>query len=232
MITPNQAYHNPFEAAEIATLYDGWFNTPLGQAVDRLEKQLIYRLARPRAGERALDVGTGTGHYALDLARQGLQVTGFDRSEAMLAVARRANPAIAWEQGEAEALPYTDSSFDLVISVTALEFVRDPARALAEMVRVAAPGGRVVVGALNARSSWAQMYRREAALHETPFRYAHFFTPDEFVGLLCAHGRLAWQSAVFIPPSGRGLALAGALERIGQTLQRGRGALLVGRIVK
>ncbi len=231
-MTTGDAYHNPFETAEVAALYDGWFETPLGQMVDRLEKRLIYRLAQPQAGERALDVGTGTGHYALDLARQGLRVTGYDRSEAMLAVAQRADPTIAWERGEAEMLPYADGSFDLVLSVTALEFVRDPVRALAEMFRVVAPGGRVVVGTLNASSPWAQMYQREAERHETPFRYARFLSPDEFVGLLRAYGQPSWQSAVFIPPSGRGLAWAETLERIGQTLWRGRGALLAGRVVK
>jgi len=221
---------NPFDRPEVAAAYDSWFDTPLGRAADRLEKELIYRLAAPQPGERALDVGTGTGHYACDLAERGLTVTAIDPSEAMLGVARAKGCRVTWEQGQAEDLPFADGTFDLVLSVTTLEFVRDPARSLAEMARVTAPGGRMVVAVLNAHSPWAAARRREAQEQGGPFAAARFFTPDAFVSMLRRHGPTRWGSAVFVPPSGRGLALSQGLEVLGQALARGRGALLVGRV--
>jgi len=222
--------HNPFEEPALASTYDRWFETFLGRVVDRLERDLIYRLARPRAGELALDVGAGTGHFACELERRGLRVVGYDRSAAMLQQARAKTDRVLWQQGRAEALPFSDGAFSLALSVTTLEFVDDLQRALAEMVRVTAPGGRVVVATLNAASAWGRAYLAEARRQETPFHYAHLLTPQEFVALLRPYGRLRWSSAVFIPPSGRGVILADLLESLGQLGARRRGALLVGRI--
>jgi len=221
---------NPFEEAEVAATYDSWFETPLGQVVDQLEKALIYRLADPHPGERALDVGSGTGHYSCDLAERGLTVTAIDASGAMLGAARAKGCRVAWEQGEVEDLPFADGTFDLVLSITALEFVRDAARVLSEMARVTAPGGRMVVAVLNARGPWAAARRREAEEEGGTFAAARFLRPDEFAAMLRRHGPTRWSSSVFVPPSGRGLWCAGLLEVLGQALARGRGALLVGRV--
>jgi len=227
-----QNYHNPFDDAALASSYDAWFETPLGRVVDRLEKRFIYKLAQPKAGESALDVGTGTGHFARDLAARGLRVTGYDSSEAMLQVARAKDAGVNWQQGQGEHLPFADGSFDLVLSVTALEFARDRNLALAEMFRVTAPGGRLVVAVLNASSPWGKVRKSEAAQQDTPFRYAHFYTPAEFAAALSQLGRPRWNSAVFFAPSGPGMGLADLLEVLGQRLWRGGGAMLVGRVDK
>lgn len=71
-----------------ASTYDNWYNTPLGSFVDRLEKELIAKSAQPQAGEKALDLGCGTGIFTIWLAKQGLDVTGIDLSSEMLAKAR------------------------------------------------------------------------------------------------------------------------------------------------
>ena len=223
---------NPFADPAIAAGYDAWFATPLGATVDRLEKALIARLAEPRPGETGLDVGTGTGHFAAFLADRGLRVTGVDTSPAMLAVARAQRPDIAFQEAEAAALPFSDGAFDLVLSVTALEFVPDAARAAQEMFRVVRPGGRLVVAVLNANSPWAAARRKEALEMETPFRHARFFAPEDLVALLAPLGDLRWNASVFVGPAGQGLRLAGLLEGLGQALFRGRGALLVGRVQK
>lgn len=223
----NSTDHNPFLNEEVATHYDRWYETPVGALADRYERELIHRLADPRAGERALDVGTGTGHFALDLAAHRVDVTGCDSSETMLEVARAKDASLDWRYCEAESLPFADDVFDLVLSVTVLEFVRDPACAVAEMYRVAAPGGRVVAGVLNAQSPWAAMYRQQ---QEGPFQCARFYTPKEFLDLLGAYGPVRWNSAVFFGPSGCGRRIAPLLEKLGQTFCKGRGALLVGRI--
>ncbi|MBC7233328.1 MAG: class I SAM-dependent methyltransferase [Chloroflexi bacterium] len=216
----------------VAALYDSWFAVPLGRTVDELEKDLLYRLAQLHSGERALDVGTGTGHFAVDLAHRGLVVVGVDLSSPMLAVAKSKGSAVHLLRGDAAALPLAAESFDLVLSVTALEFVACPERAVQEMWRAVRPGGRLVVGVLNALSPWAWVRRRESKKQETPFSHAHFFYPWEFVRLLRRLGAVTWSSSVFISPHGAGLRWAWGLERVGRTAFRPFGALLVGRVTK
>jgi len=229
---------NPFSDASLAQAYDGWFDMPLGRLVDRLEWALIEKLAQPRAGEKALDVGTGTGHFALPLARRGLHVTGYDSSPAMLQVARSSAQgaplagSVQWQQGPAEHLPYGDGSFDLVLTVTALEFVQDRQRTLDEMWRVTAHGGRMVAAVLNAQGPWGRYYRRQAQAQETPFRHAHLYMPQEFRASLAAYGPLRWNSAVFFGPQGPGQRFPHVLEWLGQRLGRDWGTLLVGRVDK
>ena len=100
------------------------------------------------AGQRVLDVACGTGVLAraakARVGETGL-VAGVDPDAGMLAVARELAPAIEWRQGTAESLPYEDGSFDAVVSQFGLMFFRDRSRALREMLRVLAPGGRLGV---------------------------------------------------------------------------------------
>jgi ubiquinone/menaquinone biosynthesis C-methylase UbiE len=101
-------------------------------------------------GERALDLGCGTGIVARQVARRvgpKGSVTGIDRSPDMVAVARsaadREGVTIEWHEGRAESLPFAPRSFDLVLSQFALMFFDDRPRALSEVHRVLVPGGRV-----------------------------------------------------------------------------------------
>jgi len=216
----------------VATLYDSWFETPLGHTVDLLEKGLLYSLAELQVGQRALDVGTGTGHFALDLIAHGLTAVGVDLSAPMLSVARSKDRAVHLLRGDAAALPAASESFDLVLSVTALEFIDRRQQALSEMWRLVRPGGRLVVGVLNAWSPWAWARRREDREQESPFSHAHFYDPKEFVGCLRRLGPVTWSSSVFVGPSGQRLHWAWQLERVGRILLKPFGALLVGRIIK
>jgi SAM-dependent methyltransferase len=95
-----------------------------------------------------LDVACGTGvlaREALRRVRPGGAVTGLDRNEGMLAVARRNEPAIDWRAGRAESLPFEAGSFDAVVSQFGLMFFEDRAGALREMWRVLKPSGRLAV---------------------------------------------------------------------------------------
>ena len=105
-------------------------------------------------GPRVLDVATGTARVPLLLAAQpwfdGV-IDGLDLTPAMLAHAQAKIAAaglaarVALRQGDAGSLPWPDESFDLVISLEALEFFPRPRRALAEMSRVLRPGGALIV---------------------------------------------------------------------------------------
>jgi ubiquinone/menaquinone biosynthesis C-methylase UbiE len=99
-------------------------------------------------GSRVLDVGCGTGAHLALYAARGAEVTGVDTSTAMLKEARRRlGPEVRLVQAEAAALPFGDGRFDLVVAMTVLhEFASGQRRAvLAEMRRMAAPRGRLLV---------------------------------------------------------------------------------------
>ena len=102
-------------------------------------------LARVGPGSKALDVATGTGDLAIELASRGAEVVGSDFSEGMLDVARRKAPQLRWEQGNALDLPYGDDSFDAATVGFGARNFSDLERGLREMARVVRPGGRVVV---------------------------------------------------------------------------------------
>ena len=112
------------------------------------------RLLGVAPGERVLDVGCGSGAVTRTLAQRvtpGGRAVGLDASTALLKVARElANKAglgaiIEFKDGDCRAIPFPDASFDAVVAATTLSHVPDPRRALAEMVRVTRPGGRVGV---------------------------------------------------------------------------------------
>lgn len=107
------------------------------------------RVARVRPGERVLDLATGTGITAIAARERGAQVTGVDLTPELLAVAREKAAAagfddIDFREGDAEALPFADASFDVVLSTCGHMFAPDQPRVAAELARVTRPGGRVV----------------------------------------------------------------------------------------
>jgi demethylmenaquinone methyltransferase / 2-methoxy-6-polyprenyl-1,4-benzoquinol methylase len=102
-------------------------------------------LARVGAGSRALDVASGTGDLAIELASRGAEVVGSDFSSGMLEVARRKAPGLRWEVGNALDLPYDDGEFDAATVGFGARNFSDLERGLREMARVVRPGGRVVV---------------------------------------------------------------------------------------
>ncbi|MFZ0043799.1 MAG: class I SAM-dependent methyltransferase [Solirubrobacteraceae bacterium] len=106
----------------------------------------------PRPGQRILDVATGTGMVAFELAQRGrCEVVGVDQSEAMLGAAAArlsASPAdlaerISFVQGEAERLPYADQEFDALTFTYLLRYVDDREATMRELARVVKPGGRI-----------------------------------------------------------------------------------------
>src|SRR5207245_446972 len=96
------------------------------------------------AEDRVLDVATGTGLVARELARRyGCAVVGLDQSATMLAAAAARNGHMPLIRGRAERLPFPDASFDHLTFTYLLRYVDDPAAVLRELARVVRPGGRI-----------------------------------------------------------------------------------------
>jgi SAM-dependent methyltransferase len=100
-----------------------------------------------RAGSRVLDVACGAGNTALAAARRFAEVVGVDYVPALLARGRERAAAerlpVAFQEGDAEALPFPDASFDIVLSTFGVMFAPHHAKSAQEMLRVVRPGGRI-----------------------------------------------------------------------------------------
>src|SRR5919112_5832135 len=94
----------------IAGVYDV-MNSVMTAGLHHRWRQRAVDLARVGPGDRVLDVATGTGDLALELASRGADVVGSDFSEGMLARARVKGPGLRWERADAMALPYADGEF-------------------------------------------------------------------------------------------------------------------------
>src|SRR5579864_1756950 len=142
-------------------------------------------------GLEVLDLCCGTGLVAAAASERGAVPTGLDFSPAMLAQARRAYPHLRFDEGEADALPYPDRTFDAVVANLGIHHVPRPEQAIAEALRVLRPGGRLTF------TSWA--------------------VPDDNVAwrllfdAIRAHGDLGAANA---PPSGGNLGTSAAVLRL------------------
>jgi SAM-dependent methyltransferase len=120
------------------------------KGIEPAARVLVDRAA-PAPGERAVDVGCGTGNATLLLAERGTRTTGVDPAARLLEVARERAAAagvdIEFVAGDAAAIPIAEGSADLIISCFGVIFAPDAGAAAAEMARVRAPGGRIAITA-------------------------------------------------------------------------------------
>lgn len=138
----------------IATVYDD--SLPAHVVEHYLRKRTRFVVEHCPRGH-GLDVGCGTGALASRLAEEGYRMSGVDPSEGMLHVLRGRSPAVQGVQASGTSLPFGDESFDLVLSVAVMHHIADPGdvkATLAEMVRVARPGGRILVWDHNPRNPY------------------------------------------------------------------------------
>ena len=130
----------------VAARYD-LMNDAMSGGMHRLWKDRFVRRAKPRAGERILDMAGGTGDVAFRLAASGAQVTVADINAAMLEVgleraAKRRIDGLVWSEQNAEALTFADGVFDAYTIAFGIRNVTHVDRALAEAHRVLKRGGR------------------------------------------------------------------------------------------
>jgi len=120
--------------------YAGFFGAVTGRLVEPL-----VDLARVGPGTHVLDVATGPGYVAAEAAHRGATVWGVDVAEAMVARARAEHPGVEFRRADAQALPFEDGAFDAVVCNFGLPHFGRPELAVAEGVRVLAPGGRLAL---------------------------------------------------------------------------------------
>ncbi len=182
-------------------VHSDWRTTPAGRYLDGRIKSLILDLTAPRAGERLLDIGCGTGDHLALFRKKGCDVTGLDASPFLLDLAgQRLGHRAELHQGRAEDLPFSDNEFDIVTLITSLEFTDDPSRAVAEAIRVCR--GRIFIGAMNRLSPIGAQGLLMTLFNppiSTNARFFHLFGLAAMIRLHLQGIRLHWGSVIFLP---------------------------------
>jgi len=142
-----------------------WMSGDFGvvaKTIARDGEEFIRRLALP-AGAHVLDVATGTGNLAIPLSRSGCVVTGVDIAPNLLEQAQARAAAegltIAFDEGDAERMPYADAGFDAVVTMFGAMFAPRPELVASELARVLKPGGQLAMANWNPESFTGAMFR-------------------------------------------------------------------------
>lgn len=149
-MSPTRA-HLDKQPREVAEMFDGvarrydLTNTVLTGGLDGLWRRAATREVGARPGERVLDIAAGTGVSSAPYADAGVDVVPADFSVGMLREGYRRRPDLPFTAADAMALPFADASFDAVTMSFGLRNVADVELALREFLRVARPGGRLLV---------------------------------------------------------------------------------------
>src|SRR5579872_2522092 len=183
-----------------ATLYDDKHSFVWEKA------QGVVEMLAPKAGERILDLGCGTGHLAAQIASSGAEVIGIDRSTEMIAQARKQYPELEFEVCDARAVPY-ENQFDAVFSNAALHWILELEKVVIGVARALRPGGRFVAefgGKGNIRQV-VEALARACEKFGVPLGREEdiWYYPSlaEYAGLLEKHGLEVREAALFDRPT-------------------------------
>jgi SAM-dependent methyltransferase len=169
-IDANQPLEGKMNAIDLTTLKAGlektWSAGDYGfiaRGMKDSAADFLHRTAAPGPGQRMLDVACGAGQITIPAARAGAEVVGIDIAEPWIeqARARAADEGLSarFDVGDAEEMPYEDGTFDTVTSLIGAMFCPRPEQAMAEMLRVTRPGGRIVLGNWTPEGFIGQMFR-------------------------------------------------------------------------
>jgi SAM-dependent methyltransferase len=170
---------------EAAALWSGASYERIAETFAPIHDRVVAALGiAPK--ESVLDLACGTGAVAIRAARRGADVTGLDVSADQLEKARRAagDLPIRFDEGDCEALPYGEASFDVVASVFGLIFAPNHARVTAELARVTRREGRLAFTAWH-RDEWARVARevgREPPPNDAEYEWSREDYVQEVLG--------------------------------------------------
>ena len=146
-----------------------WYEHLYAVLHDLLRASVGPATGAPR--RRALDAGCGTGFQTAILLELGYEAVGLDPAAGLLALARHRHPAARFARGDAQALPWRDGTFDVVVSCgSVVSFVPRPGQAIGEMARVLRPGGRLFLE-VEHRWSLDLAWRLASSVVGDPLRY-------------------------------------------------------------
>lgn len=175
----NTAVRDQFgkQAAAYARIADGKRN---------LMRDALFAAVKPSAIDRVLDVGCGPGRLTLDLAPHVAHITGIDLTPEMLSQAaalqaERKISNVTWQQGDVLHMPFENGAFTVVVTQATFHHLIDPAAILAEMTRVCAPGGRIMVNDLTPASAKSQAFDAWERLRDPS--HVHALLCEELRGL-------------------------------------------------
>ena len=156
-----------------ADKYDRWYdgNKEIYDSELLASKQVVP------AGKRGLEVGVGTGRFAVPL---GVKI-GVEPSEAMSSIARQRGVKV--KKGFAENLPFKDKSFDFVLFVTTICFLDDISQSFNEAYRVLKENGEIIIGLIDKNSYLGKIYEKIKKSNKF-YKNAKFYSVDETVNLL------------------------------------------------
>ncbi|MEZ4527164.1 MAG: class I SAM-dependent methyltransferase [Desulfobacterales bacterium] len=200
-----------------ASAWERRMENPGLRAQIQMENRVMCRMLHPLKGQTVLDIGCGTGEGLAALSEAGLQVTGLDPSEPMLALAsgKMGNRADL-HRGAAEDLPFDDNAFTYVCLSNTLEFADDPLKAMEEAFRVAKD--KVFIGILNRHSLRASRLRTVRLFTRNIWSNANLFTVWQMKRMtrtLVGNVPFSWRSANLVPiPFGRFFRKSGYAELI------------------
>jgi ubiquinone/menaquinone biosynthesis C-methylase UbiE len=171
-------------------IWSRFYDTALTQTLTYrpVHDTVMREIHAAKQPEQALDVGCGTGILTARLAAESVDasVVGCDFSAGMLEQAARRSSAVRWVQGDAQHLPFLDSTFDVVTCTESFHWYPDQATALGEFRRVLRPGGRLYVALVNTPNvALSEITRMGFGLLGQPLRWP---TRDEMRGSVAEAG--------------------------------------------
>lgn len=179
---------------KVANKYDAYFDTKKGRYVWQVETDLMNQLIDIESGMRVLEIGSGTGVYSIPFAQQGCIVTGIDISDEMLEIARQKvidlQLNLDFIHMDANALHFSENTFDRIYSMGVLDFVDDLEHAFEQAYRVLKPGGKISIAVVNRDSAWGKRYMDPEYNKGKVYAHAHFknlnelmrIHPEEIIG--------------------------------------------------
>ncbi len=189
---PGEDAAEPIAEAQPSIGYGAWaasYDEPDNPIVE-LEQPVVWELIGRASVGRALDAACGTGRHAERLLELGHTVDGFDLTPEMLALAAVNAPGVRLRSGELSAIPFAADAYDLVVCALALAHVEQLSGAVAELARVLAPGGRLIVSVLHPMlvalgwyASFTGADGRRGFIREHPHRHADYLSALEAAGL-------------------------------------------------
>ncbi|HUF81618.1 MAG TPA: methyltransferase domain-containing protein [Burkholderiales bacterium] len=151
-----------------AALKATWTAGNFGRIAKSYQPEAVEFIRRldPQPGTRVLDVACGTGNLTLPAARLAAMVTGVDIAPNLLSQARERAAIeglpVQFDEGDAEQLPYDDSSFDTLVSMFGVMFAPRPERVVSELFRVCRSGGKIALASWTPEGFIGRMFRTVA----------------------------------------------------------------------